>query len=151
MPTTGTQYGAAPDRVITRHVGDDFAKMYVAPDSMARIRSGNMLNEEALMGAVAALAGDYLQARGQIAVFSTYEYKRFTDHNTPSNILRQVRRTSFWSKDVILIPVHFEMHWMLAIVHIGLGTIDFFDSLDFSTAWRRHGEVRCAPHRESHS
>ncbi|KAJ6581867.1 hypothetical protein B0H19DRAFT_1331557 [Mycena capillaripes] len=121
--------------------------IYIEKDDLRRIRiPTGRLNNFGLNGLAAAflnLFGEpYAQtaaAAQQCAVFSTYDLTRVRYKANDAELWRHVEPTSFWSKSILLIPIHrlAEEHWVLAVVSVPENKLYFFDSFGRKTGWRR--------------
>lgn len=136
-----------PPSDIVRPATAHFKRCYVAPVSLQRLAEPRMLNDEAMYAGMAVLAHQYPDNLGDMAFFDTYEYSWWCSDNCPLHIMKSTRFTEFWSREVIILPIHDAdmMHWLLAVVYPRQGQIEFFDSLALSGAWREHGQVSPAP------
>eukprot|EP01135_Chromosphaera_perkinsii_P011954 Nk52_evm7s2542 gene=Nk52_evmTU7s2542 len=49
-------------------------------------------------------------------------------------VKRWTRRVNLFEKDIVIVPVHLQMHWCLAVIYIQEKRIEYFDSLGGSNA-----------------
>lgn len=134
-----------PTVELMRPETEHFKRLYMNPSSLRRLAGDYMLNDEGIYAGMSVLADLYPARLGDIAFFDTFEYKRWCDNQVTLPIVKSVRKSRFWTKDVIILPVHDPdmLHWLLAIIYPKQGQIEFFDSLASSSSnvWRVHGKV----------
>ncbi|KZV95744.1 cysteine proteinase [Exidia glandulosa HHB12029] len=99
-----------------------------------------MLNEEIVYGGLCALASVYPTHVPEFAFFTTYDHTTWRDSRSVRSIWKRVRSTSFWTRRVILVPIHDVNHWMLAIVRPQEARIDILDSLADDKLWEEHAK-----------
>lgn len=121
-----------------------FHDLYVPPLAMDRLRGAGRLNDEVMYAGLVSLALAGPDSADRVACFHPFEYSTWRDGKTPRKMMRSVRKTAFWAKDAILVPVFDNDHWMLASVYPAAARIEFFDSLNFTSTLRAHCGVRPA-------
>ncbi|KZV88475.1 hypothetical protein EXIGLDRAFT_696648 [Exidia glandulosa HHB12029] len=142
FPPAIESFGDAPTRPLTRSKGGRYKNLYVEPESMVRLRNGRMLNEEVVYASIVTMARACAPLDEEVAVFTTWTYAHHLSGRNGAYLLRSARDTDFWSKHVILVPLHDEprVHWLLAAVYPHEGDIRIFDSLALRDAWEEHGK-----------
>ncbi|EJD33756.1 hypothetical protein AURDEDRAFT_76731 [Auricularia subglabra TFB-10046 SS5] len=117
-----------------------FTRLNVAPAALRTLSSRVSVNEEIIYGGMAALFKELAPHRTDIAVFQPYDYTMWKSTAQRTRLYRQVTRTEFWKKNIILVPIHQDPHWMLAVVYPQLAKIDFFDSMGMRSTHRHHSQ-----------
>jgi len=76
------------------------------------------------------------------AVFSTHDLLRFRYNATNKVLWQWMHYTSFWTKDIWILPIHCPGHWVLCIAQLSHSELLLFDSLGEQHPWRTDVEVR---------
>ncbi|KAG8237415.1 hypothetical protein J437_LFUL017522 [Ladona fulva] len=78
---------------------------------------------------------DMLIQRGQspeypsIYAFNTFFYPRLSSSGY-SSVKRWTKKVDLFAKDMVLIPLHLEIHWALAVIDFRQKTICYYDSMN---------------------
>ncbi|VDP33469.1 unnamed protein product [Soboliphyme baturini] len=67
----------------------------------------------------------------KVYVFSTFFYPKLV-RTGYSSLKRWTRRVDIFSYDILLVPVHLDIHWTLAVINFKEKTIKYYDSLGHS-------------------
>lgn len=93
-------------------------------------RPSSLLSGDAMNGCAFLLTS---LASRQFSTAALHSYLLHYHRLNPNNplIWKLVKRTSYWEKDIWVIPVHVvkKEHWVLATVYVKQRRIDIFDSL----------------------
>ncbi|KII90983.1 hypothetical protein PLICRDRAFT_67778, partial [Plicaturopsis crispa FD-325 SS-3] len=72
------------------------------------------------------------------AILSTFELVRIRDKSTDDVLWRNIRRSSYWLKDIWIVPIHRTSpvgHWVLCTIYPRRSELFLFDSLCGRRAW----------------
>lgn len=80
------------------------------------------------------------------ALLSTHDLVRVRYKADDADLWRNTYRSSFWLKDIWIIPIHrhSEAHWVLGVACLQTQELFLFDSLSGRRAWRQDVKV-CDP------
>ena len=137
---------AVPDHARDRVLRSNsyFKRTIVQGSAQRAVRDGRMLNDEAVYCAIGALCKNVVSSKrlSKFAFFSTYEFTRWIDGMLPGRLFELTAYTVFWQCPIIFVPIHYGVHWMVAVVYADEGRIDFFDSLGLYSNFLYHAKVR---------
>jgi Ulp1 family protease len=130
------------------HRPGDLATKYFDPPDLSRFRSTRMLNDVCINGG-AALLQDHLCRNDtaayshRCAILSTHDLPRVRYGALDDDLWRNLRRTSYWDKDVWILPIHRPqaVHWVLSVIDIRQHRILLFDSFAEAKPWRSDVQV----------
>lgn len=104
----------------------------IGSKEMKKLVSPNWLNDEIINAYF-----EMIQARSnsddhrnlpKVHVFSTHFYSTIMERGY-EGVQRWTRKVDIFAKDLILIPVHLGMHWVLAVIDFRLKMVRYIDSL----------------------
>ena len=100
--------------------------MYFEPDQC--------LNDEVVIGCSSLLSSMFPLA--SVTIFRPHLYTNFVEDCQNEAIWKAVQKTTFWSTDVWIVPIHLENdgHWMIATLYIQERRIDLFDSIGLNSS-----------------
>ncbi|EJD33794.1 hypothetical protein AURDEDRAFT_131503 [Auricularia subglabra TFB-10046 SS5] len=130
---------------IFRGRSNGFAAIEVHTASLNALRARAELDHDVLYAGLAALVEEFCPngtRRDRVAVFRHSDYVHWKDFGQVALALRAVTHTSFWNKEVILVPIFEHSRWMLAIVYLRLGKLDFYDSTGDTECWKAQAQDR---------
>ncbi|EJD33615.1 cysteine proteinase [Auricularia subglabra TFB-10046 SS5] len=129
-----------PAGALYRDSKSGFTRINVASSAMEALRGRKKVNEEIVYAGIASLVEEHAAHNANYALFQPYDYTMWTNQKQRARVFNSVQATSFWSKNVILVPIHDEEHWVLAIAYPKYSKIDFFDSLGLRTYHKEHAK-----------
>ncbi|XP_071453796.1 uncharacterized protein [Hetaerina americana] len=94
------------------------------------LADSNWLNDEVINNYM-----DMLTQRGQsddypsVYCFNTFFYPKLNS-NGYSSIRRWTKKVDIFQKDMLIVPLHLEIHWALAVVDFRQQTICYYDSMN---------------------
>jgi Ulp1 family protease len=110
------------------------------------------LNDVCLNGGAAILqaqfskpASGYSESSRRCALLSTFDLLHVRYRATDDELWRHVQRTSYWAKDVWILPIHRTApahHWVLAVAHLTSHQLFLFDSFASKRPWKQDVKVR---------
>jgi Ulp1 family protease len=78
------------------------------------------------------------------AVFSTYDHTHVCYNATDKLLWKAVVHTRFWSKDILIIPIHRPSivgHWVMCIAYLSHRELRLFDNLGEQRPWKADIQV----------
>lgn len=122
-----------------------------APDLNRLASSTSRLNDVCLNGGAAVLQNFYSSPTLcsaphslRCAILSTFDLPRVRYRASDQDLWRNIRHSSYWSKDTWIIPIHRSRpaeHWVLAIASITSQNVYLFDSFAEAYPWRKEVKV----------
>ncbi|TFK84575.1 cysteine proteinase, partial [Polyporus arcularius HHB13444] len=97
------------------------------------------LSSGCIDGCATLLQAEECFRNASTAVFSCFLLDTFVKDGPEDTLWRIARSTHYWEKDVWVIPIHNEGHWLLATVRRSRRTITIFDSFGLSSGHKRFG------------
>jgi hypothetical protein len=106
------------------------------------------LNDVCLNGGAALLqdlfSSRYPDSTNRCALLSTFDLVRIRYNASDDDLWRNIRRSSYWLKNVWILPIHRPEHWVLCIIFIDSGELLCFDSFAAQHPWRREvNDIMC--------
>eukprot|EP00058_Branchiostoma_floridae_P025288 XP_002610778.1 hypothetical protein BRAFLDRAFT_126316 [Branchiostoma floridae] len=69
-----------------------------------------------------------LQGKPKVHAFDTYFYTKLMNEG-PSSLERWTQKTDIFTMDLVLVPIHLEVHWCMAVIDIRRKCIKYYDSM----------------------
>ncbi|KAI0703077.1 hypothetical protein C8Q76DRAFT_801927 [Earliella scabrosa] len=130
------------------HPNPSLRALVFSPDDMDRLRfPEKWLNDDCLNGCAQLLVhhfGTEKVAGGSVAFLHSFAMAQHRNGtSTDQSLWNTSRLSSYWEKDVWVIPVHKidAHHWELAIVYLADSRIAYFDSFGHKTSWEDDAKV----------
>ncbi|KAG1792064.1 uncharacterized protein HD556DRAFT_588299 [Suillus plorans] len=131
-----------PDVVTTRirPALDGFHRQIFDQKDIACLNSPTArLNDGAINGCAAILYSQFKIPSVNCAILSTFDLPRIQSKEADDRIWRNARWTSYWEKDVWILPIHrkdvVDGHWVICIIYFKTKELHLFDSLADEEAW----------------
>jgi len=110
------------------------------------LESPTSLNDTCLNGCANILQETYpSELSCRCAILSTHDLVRIRYNVDDDNLWRSFKRTSYWLKEVWILPIHRTGppgHWVLAIIYLRTHDIHLFDSFADQNGWEQDVKVR---------
>ncbi|KAF8425356.1 hypothetical protein L210DRAFT_3653217 [Boletus edulis BED1] len=125
----------------TRPPKDGFSRLIFEVRDIEILQSPTAcLNDTCINGCIPLLFSSIQPANiHQFAIFSTHDLIRIRYNADDDCLWRATKHTSFWFKDIWIIPIHRADpagHWVLCIAHLRRQELLLFDSLGERHGWR---------------
>lgn len=88
-----------------------------------------------LFSEVKSLAAD------RCALLSTHDLPRIRYNASDDILWRNVSWTSYWEKDIWILPIHRPGHWVLCVIRFSSRELHLFDSFAERKPWKRDIKV----------
>ncbi|KAG2088061.1 uncharacterized protein F5147DRAFT_727168 [Suillus discolor] len=131
-----------PDVVTTRirPARDGFHRQIFDPKDIACLNSPTArLNDGVINGCAAILYSQFKIPAVNCAILSTFDITRIRSNEADDRIWRNARWTSYWEKDVWILPIHRTNvvggHWVICIIYLKTKEMHMFDSLADEKSW----------------
>ncbi|KAG9309294.1 hypothetical protein JVU11DRAFT_10781 [Chiua virens] len=139
--TIYTQRASSVNNALARRIlppRNGFLKVIFDIDAIKLLRSPTAwLDDICINGCISLLFATIPPDNwNDFAVFSTHDLPRIRYNATDEVLWRCTRHTSFWTKDIWILPIHRPGHWVLCIARLAHGELLLFDSLGKQHPWR---------------
>ena len=104
----------------------------IAPKDLETLEGLNWLNDEVINFYFNLISerSDLVEGAPKVHIFSTFFYAKLTSSPSAYNMLKRwTRKVDIFAKDLILVPVHLNVHWTLIGVNCKKRRISFYDSM----------------------
>ena len=125
---------------------DGFRRLSFEPEDVVILANPTAcLNDVCINGCIPLLFSSIKPPNSQrFAVFSTYDLPRIHYGASDDSLWKGTRHTTFWTKDIWIIPIHRPSpvgHWVLCIALLSRRELRLFDSLAEEKPWRADVQV----------
>ena len=107
---------------------------WISEHSIKYLELDQCLNDKVIIGCSSLLSSMF--PLESVTIFRPHLYTNFVEDSQSGAIWRAVQKTTFWSSDVWIVPIHLEKdsHWMIATIYIQERRIDLFDSIGLNSS-----------------
>lgn len=119
-----------------------FNRLDVSAAGLAALLNGERISDDTFYAAVAVLADRFPNRLHKLAVFPTRTIPAWRDCSTIASLVASIAGTTFWTRDITVIPIHVPGHWLVAFAYRKHRRIELFDPAADAHAWQVQGEVR---------
>ncbi|EJD45036.1 hypothetical protein AURDEDRAFT_124891 [Auricularia subglabra TFB-10046 SS5] len=130
-------------RDLFRGRSNGFTAIELQSGSLNALRAPAELDPHVVYAGLAALVEEFCPSgtrRDRVAIFRHCDFAHWKDFGQVALTLRAVSNSSFWNKEVALVPIFEDSRWTLAIVYLRLGKIDFYDSSGDTECWKAQAQ-----------
>ncbi|KAG2140909.1 uncharacterized protein EDB93DRAFT_644759 [Suillus bovinus] len=123
-------------RIRPRH--DGFPRQVFDPKDIACLSSPmTLLNDVCINGCAAILYSQFKLPTVDCAILTTYDLPRVRTNASDELIWRNISWTSYWEKNVWILPIHRPSydHWVICIIYFQTNELHLFDSLAEQESW----------------
>jgi Ulp1 family protease len=120
------------------HRMNGLATQYFEPHDLHRFHSSNILSDNCINAGAALLQDHFSPTGDRAAILSTHDLHRVRYQARDDDLWRNTRRTTYWEKDVWILPIHRpqQKHWVLSVIYLRENRILLFDSFVNKNPWR---------------
>ncbi|XP_035696766.1 sentrin-specific protease-like [Branchiostoma floridae] len=107
----------------------DFTRLEISDEDMSRLMPTKWLNDKIINVYMEMIVQrGKLQGKPKVHAFDTYFYTKLMNEG-PSSLERWTQKTDIFTMDLVLVPIHLEVHWCMAVIDIRRKCIKYYDSM----------------------